>query len=461
MKIMVMKKILTVIALAMLTVMPVTAQKMVLGKNEPIGTGRGIHPGRVVWTHAPGVANWNQQDGRWYEERWNNQQLADWLVSEALTALTGEKDGKRAWKALFTYFNIQHGKGKVGYKPSERIAIKLNMNNTDGYADGDPINASPYVTLALLRSIIRDGGVKASQIILFDASRFITDALYERCHKEFPEVHFVDNEGGNGREKSEYIDNAIHYSKDNGQLARGLAKCAVEADYLINTALLKGHVGQGVTLCGKNWYGMTSIHRDWRRNHHDNFDQDYSGKPKYMTFVDFMAHKHMGEKTMLFLIDGTYGSKVVDLAPSGPWQMPPFNGQWPSSLLLSQDGVAIDAVALDFLVSEYPDMADVNYSDMYLVEAALADNPPSGTFYSPSGDGKRARSLGMMEHWNNATDKHYKGIELIYRTTDKPLRSADYDTTRSHRCPAQCEGLQAPAIDRRECQIAGREDRGT
>ena len=50
MKIMVMKKILTVIALAMLTVMPVTAQKMVLGKNEPIGTGRGIHPGRVVWS---------------------------------------------------------------------------------------------------------------------------------------------------------------------------------------------------------------------------------------------------------------------------------------------------------------------------------------------------------------------------------------------------------------------------
>ncbi len=27
-----------------------------------------------------------------------------------------------------------------------------------------------------------------------------------------------------------------------------------------NMALLKGHVGQGVTLCAKNWYGCMSIH---------------------------------------------------------------------------------------------------------------------------------------------------------------------------------------------------------
>lgn len=415
-----MRKTILTIGLALLTLLSAEAQKMVLGKNEPIGTGRGIHPARVVWTHAPGVANWNQQDGRWYEERWNNQELADWLVSEALTSLTGETDGRRAWQALFTYFNEKHGKGSAGYRPSERIAVKLNMNNTDSHADGEQINASPYVTLALLRSLVRDGGVPESQITLFDASRFVTDALYNRCHSEFPGVRFVDNEGGNGREKSEYIDDAMHYSQDNGQLARGLAKCAVKADYLINTALLKGHVGQGVTLCAKNWYGMTSIHRDWRKNHHNNFDQDRSGKPRYMTFVDFMAHKDMGEKTMLFLIDGTYGSRLVDMAPSGPWQMSPFCGQWPSSLLLSQDGVAIDAVALDFLVSEFPDMADVDYSDMYLVEAAKADNPPSGTVYAPSGDGIRASSLGMMEHWNNPVDKHYEGIELIYRRHIEP-----------------------------------------
>ena len=88
-------------------------------------------------------------------------------------------------------------------------------------------------------------------ITIFDASRFITDNIFNKCHKDFPEVIFVDNEGGDGRIKSTYVDKAIPYSVDNGKLATGLASCAVEADYIINMALLKGHIGQGVTLCGK------------------------------------------------------------------------------------------------------------------------------------------------------------------------------------------------------------------
>lgn len=59
--------------------------------------------------------------------------------------------------------------------------------------------------------------------------------------------------------------------------------------------------------------------------------------------------------------------------PSGKWKMSPFNGDWPCSLLASQDPVAIDAVGIDFLSAEFPRMADVDYCDMYLVEAALAD----------------------------------------------------------------------------------------
>ena len=51
-------------------------------------------------------------------------------------------------------------------------------------------------------------------------------------------------------------------------------------------------------------------------------------------------------------------------------------------------------------------------------EAALANNPPSGTIYKP--DGVRLQSLGVHEYWNNATDKKYSrnlgtddGIELV------------------------------------------------
>jgi hypothetical protein len=226
--------------------------------------------------------------------------------------------------------------------------------------------------------------------------------------------------GGNGRAKATYVDNALPYSADNGKLARGLATCAVEADYLINVALLKGHGGTGVTLCGKNYYGVTSIDNNWKKNFHNNFNQDIEGKPKYLTFVDFMGHKDLGEKTILFLIDGLYGCKFVAGKPGPKWQMVPFNGNWPCSLFASQDGVAIDAVGLDFFRTEFPDAPDMAFSDQYLIEAALANNPPSGTIYDPEKDGMRCKSLGVMEHWNNKDEKKYSknlgndtGIELI------------------------------------------------
>ena len=78
-------------------------------------------------------------------------------------------------------------------------------------------------------------------------------------------------------------------------------------------------------------------------------------------------------------------------------------------------------VGNDFLINQFPDMPDVNYSDMYLLEAAQADHAPSGTRYDPEGDGTPLPSLGVAEHWNNPQDKQYsrnlgtgKGIELIY-----------------------------------------------
>ena len=66
-------------------------------------------------------------------------------------------------------------------------------------------------------------------------------------------------------------------------------------------------------------------------------------------------------------------------------------------------------------------MADVDYCDMYLVEAALADRPLSNTFYDPERDGTGVASLGVLEHWNNPEEKKYSrnmgkdiGIELVY-----------------------------------------------
>ena len=142
-----------------------------------------------------------------------------------------------------------------------------------------------------------------------------------------------------------------------------------------------------------------------------------------MTFVDFLTHKDLGGKTMLFLIDGVYGSKLVNGVPGPKWKMAPFNNDWACSLLSSIDPVAIDAVALDFLRSEWPEAPDMAFSDQYLYEAAQADDPPSGTRYDPQRNKMAVKSLGVMEHWNNADEKMYsrnlgkvEGIDLIQIT---------------------------------------------
>lgn len=400
---------------------PSTPVPQCLAPNSPVGTARGIHPGRVAWSHAPGAARWDGGEGFWFADSCNDQKACDWLVAETITNLTDEKTPAASWDAIFRHFNSGHGKESAGYRPGEKIAIKVNNNNTYSHDDSREINTSPQMLLALLTSLVEDGGVRQEDITVAEPSRFITDFLYRKCHDRFPGVRFVDNCGGNGRGKATYVADAMHYSRDNGQLARGIATPFTDADYVINMALLKGHVGQGVTLCGKNWYGCMNIHADWRKNYHNNFDQNRDGTPKYITFVDFMGHKDLGGKTMLWLVDGLYGSKSVAGEPAPRWSMEPFAGEWPCSLLGSLDPVAIDMVCDDLLTTQFPDMPDTAYSDMYLLEAAMAGNAPSGTVYDPEGDGTPLQSLGVAEHWNNARDRRYTrnlgtgdGIELVY-----------------------------------------------
>lgn len=396
------------------------APKQMLAPNEPVGVARGIFPGRVAWSHAPGAARW---DGEvfWFDDRFNRQEDCDWLIGETLRSLTGESSDREAWQAIFTYFNRAKGKGEIGYRPGEELAIKINQNNTYSHKDSEEINASPQMVLALLRSLVEQAGVPEERIVVADPSRFITDYLYEKCHARFPKVRWVDNQGGDGRQKSTFAAHAMRYSQDNGPLADGISTAFVEADYVINMALLKGHVGQGVTLCGKNWYGTMSINADWRKNHHNGFNQNKEGRPQYITFVDFMGHKDLGGKTILWLIDGLYGSKKVDGKPAPKWTMAPFRGDWPCSLFGSLDPVAIDMVGTDFLLHQFPDMPDVDYSDMYLNEAARANQAPSGVRYDPDGMGHGLPSLGVAEHWDNAESKRYsrnqgksEGIELVY-----------------------------------------------
>jgi len=52
--------------------------------NDPIGTARGVHPGRVVWIHDPDATDWDGSTGYWWDDDYTNQTVVDDMMSRAI-----------------------------------------------------------------------------------------------------------------------------------------------------------------------------------------------------------------------------------------------------------------------------------------------------------------------------------------------------------------------------------------
>jgi len=393
--------------------------------NNPIGIAKGIYPGRVVWTHDPASTTWDGSTGDWWDDDNTNQEMVDFMISKTIQTLTGQPNDTDAWDALFKHFNQTRGFGDFGYQQGEKIAIKINMNQaTSGLnwnkGQGMP---SPHVIDSLLHQLIYTVGVQGSAITIYDASRNIGNPIYNKIRSysdpNFQDITFVSG-GGNGR---------IAASRDTSKplyTNAGTAyfpRCVTEAKYLFNMALLRPHSLFGVTLCAKNHFGSTFFpsQNSWTPSPMHNYGLRGNPMGSYNCLVDLNGHNQLSGKTLLYMIDGLYGARNQS---SNVLKWVSFGDNWSSSIFTSQDPIAIDSVGLDFLRYEdeiNQDMSDVTGNpDNYLHEAALANNPPSGTFYDPEGDEIRLESLGVHEHWNNPIDKQYsrnlgigEGIELV------------------------------------------------
>jgi hypothetical protein len=298
--------------------------------------------------------------------------------------------------------------------------------------------------LALLRQLVYVAGVAQGDISMGDPTALFPNYMWDALHPEFPDVQYFDTIGGQGRVRTEFSSTPFYWSTADaaGKRADYVPLPFVTADYLINFAVLKGH-SSGITVCGKNHYGsLLRTPRGTLRGESfpDYYDMHLSlpnsrwspGTGHYRAMVDLMGHRELGGKTLLSLVDGLFGGPIPY-----PWKSAPFGdgttGDWPSSLFASQDPVAIDSVAHDFLLAEWPDVVSGGVgapgslqggAEDYLHEAALADAPPSGTVYDPEQDGVGLESLGVHEHWNNAQEKLYSrnlgldaGIELVSLNT--------------------------------------------
>ncbi len=417
----------------------VRAQELHFEPNRPQGEAKGIFPGRVTWIRDAEAACWNGHDGHWWDEGNIDPKRLDAMYSSSVCALTGKKSPKKAWKSIFKYYNSHNGRGNRGYKKGERIAIKINLNNTYETGDRDnDIDQSPQATIALLHQLTAHAGVPQECITVYDASvgwrkRAIPDRLYEPVHRLFPKVRWTSATASPGVEGVEWIKDAITYTDPSVSLGTVLPSVVMEASYLINVALLKGHEISGVTLCAKNHFG--SIPFPGRMHGSHTVSQMKGREGDYSAYVDLMGCPNLGRKTLLYIVDGLYGMQTNVGGPRPDrdrWKM--FGNEWSASYFMSLDPVAIECVCTDFLFAEFG--KELGFSgapqfkkgssqncDNYQKEAAKGHNGRFGD-YRPNGI--KTGSLGVFEHWNNAKDKQYSrnmgkntGIEL-YEIKRKP-----------------------------------------
>lgn len=284
---------------------------------------------------------------------------------------------------------------------------------------------SPHLVTALVAQLI-EAGVPGQDILLYEVAvgRTIGQPIAGRIRansgRDFQAVRFlVNNDYGHSGRITPVPDkaNPIQFAAKALPQAH-LPQQVTEAKYMINLALLRPHGMAGVTLTAKNHFG--SIHFPevgWLPAPLHSHILRTQAMGSYNPLVELIGHPHLGGKTMLYLLDGIYSAEHNE---GNVFRFASLGDDWTSSLLVSQDPVAIDSVGLDILSAEPKATQVRGNADNFLHEAAQAAKPPSGTLYRPAKDAPALACLGVHEHWNNATDRKYsrnlgrkQGIELV------------------------------------------------
>ena len=436
--------------------------------NAPIGVAKGIFPGRVVWDRNPDATNENCGNktfgDAYYLPKNTNMAVVDGMVRASLLKLTGRTTVRDSWDALFVSFNTTKGKGSAGYRTGEKVFIKTNgigstvidssHHTIPVLTDYNQARTSPQPVLALLRGLINDYGIPQENISVGDPQRDIQDEYWDIWHTEFPNVKYICNKGGQGRTKAFKGTHPDVFFSDKGTVLRSgswsdmsvgspvyqdtLYQVLEDADYLIYVGAMKVHERAGMTVVGKLNFGshirQNAMHMHMGLVNPDGFTPGGNknsrfGYGLYRVLVDLLGHRKLGGNTVLFVVDGLWGGRGANLE-AVKFKMAPFNNDWPSSIFMSQDPVALESVCYDILKAEftsdkhaetYPQMIGV---DDHLHQAADSANWPKGVRYDPENDGTPIGSLGVHEHWNNATAMQYSrnlgtgnGIELTKLNT--------------------------------------------
>ena len=362
-------------------------------------TGASI-PGQVVHVHDPDATNWSGSG--WYGDGDDavNQGVVDSMVQAGLQQVTGKSSWADIWSDLFS--QVQSS----GYQVGQKIAIKVNFNNS-GYLNGgcqgtgNYIDALPQPVKALVAGLV-GAGVEQNDIWIYDATgqhangRIIPDRFRNPILASYPSVEFyglTDCIGVNPVTFGGHSSLTVQFSDPHSNLSdRLLTDILYQATYLINMPILKVHGISPASLGFKNHFGsINNIERAGNDRLHIYINPSESlYSSAYSPMVDIFLNPNIKDKTILTVGDGLYGAFGATLVPPTSWST---FGDAPNSLLFSSDPVAIDCVMTDLLAAEGR-VGDDAYHYLFVAQDAelgvcegTRDNPGGDPWQTPYGSG--------------------------------------------------------------------------
>ncbi len=306
-------------------------------KAAPLGSA-------VLRVYSPEVIPKNSAAGS-YQDFFSPEKLYE-MVEEGIKKFTGREDLKKAWLEIL-----------VNYKAGDKIAIKPNFNFLN---HGDKYTiTSPQLIDSVVRQLVDAVGVNPEDIFLYDLCKKIPAGIV-RDRIGYP-VNYV------GRMDSDTILDKIklrlHYglasadtgaeinmreniTDENGNPVRCfIPKVVTQAQHLINMPLLTNHIFITNSGALKNHFGTV------RFSNFNSYPAALHGKVLDKSVTDINQHYQIKNKTRIIIGDGLLG--VFDRGEGkGRKVWKTFDDNFPRSIFISADPVAIDSVMASMVIRE-------------------------------------------------------------------------------------------------------------
>lgn len=302
------------------------------------------------------------------------------VLEEGLINFTGKNDVKSAWLDIL-----------VNYRSGDRIAIKPNFNSLNHGLKYTI--TSPQLINTVVKQLVDIVKVQPQNIYVYDLCKEITHDIVRNSIR-YP-VQYVESTdsrtliekiklrlryGPAAADRSTEIEMRENILDEAGnRLQCYIPRVIVQAQHLINMPLLTNHIYIVNSGAMKNHYGTVRFSND------ESYPVALHGPVLVKSVTDINRNPHIKNKTRIIIADGIFG--VFDRG-EGPGKQPwkTFNNEFPKSIFLSRDPVAIDSVMASFVARERKSRKLAVLSHDYLEEAAknglgVSDYQPEGSSF--------------------------------------------------------------------------------